>query len=142
MPSRGGKRPFITGRPRRGSRPARADRDANKEAVEIATWKRNAGNSTARVAHPLVVMPALREVHRRLTEVRAAALTVSLALQEQNADFDREIADTVRISVTYKLDALINSLESVLGIGPNVKSGSGSETSELSSVSSCAEETC
>lgn len=132
MPSRGAKRPSVTGQPHRASKSTRAGRDTNKALAAIPGRKGSTGDSTTHVAHPLIVMPALREVHRRLTEVRSAALTVCLALQEQNADYDQEIAETVRTCVTYKLDHLINRLESILGLGPNAESGSDSEAPEHS----------
>ena len=75
------------------------------------------------VAPSLTVIPALHEVHRRLTTMRSVVLTASLALRFQQVDYDTDIAETLQRCVSAELDRLIWRLHGVLGTksGADVK---------------------
>ncbi len=76
---------------------------------------RERGEPPPGTAHPLAVLPALQEVTRRLAGLRSIVLTVSLALQVQRAEYDPDIAHTLKYCVSDELDRLLWRLRGVLG---------------------------
>jgi hypothetical protein len=77
--------------------------------------ERERGESPSGPAHPLSVLPVVQEVARRLAGLRSVVLTVSLALQVQRAEYDADIAHTLRQCVSDELDRLVWRLRVVLG---------------------------
>ena len=68
----------------------------------------------------------ITRVARRLTYVRATAVTAALALRAQNGDQDAEIADCMRTGVCDSLDDQVTQLMAIvesLGGTPMVRSG-------------------
>ena len=67
----------------------------------------------------------ITRVAQRLMHVRATAVTVALALREQNGDQDAEIADCMRAGVCDSLDDQVTQLMAIvesLGGAPTVGS--------------------
>ena len=61
----------------------------------------------------------LKTVIRRLQLTHAASLTAQLALRQQDAEYDREIADVLRNSVCDLISDQIDTLEELLkGFNP------------------------
>jgi hypothetical protein len=102
---------------------ARSKRSSAKRVHRMPTRLRGAGKSGVASspesppasAHPLTVLPALQEVTQRLTNLRSVVLTVSLALQVQRAEYNPDIAHTLKQSVSDELDRLLWRLRAVLG---------------------------
>ena len=111
----------MTNQRRRRGSAARSTRSAIKSPVQIVTHTGGTDDPVNGVARPLTVIPALREVRSTLIGVRAVQLTVHLALQGQNDDYDREFAETLRGGAINPLDHLIQRLGSILGIAPDAE---------------------
>jgi hypothetical protein len=62
-----------------------------------------------------VSVPALEKIRIQLSIARTVALTISVALDNQNADDDSDIATTLRVCVLNELDRQIERLDQILG---------------------------
>lgn len=103
---------------RRLSKPIRPLRNAGDARADALSRTEGADKRThGVVAPPLTVLPALREVHCRLTTLRSVVLTASLALRFQRAECDADIAETLQRCVSDELDRLTWCLSGVLGTG-------------------------
>ena len=105
------------GKRRRGSKSGQASPVARKSLAKTPRQPGHTAVPASGIARSLAVIPALREVRDRLVRLQGVCVTVSLALQQRNEDYDQEIALTLRTCVTYELDQLLSRLNSILGIG-------------------------
>lgn len=97
------------------SRPVRPVRTAGDARADALLRTEGADTPTHGVAPLLSVLPALQEVLARLTTLRSAALTIVLALNGQNVNYDAEVTDTLEKTVCNELDWLIWCLRGIFG---------------------------
>lgn len=61
-----------------------------------------------------VSVPALEKIRINIGIARTVALTVSVALEKQNADDDSDIATTLRVCVINELDRQLERIDAIL----------------------------
>jgi hypothetical protein len=61
-----------------------------------------------------VSVPALEKIRINIGIARTVALTVSVALDHQNADDDSDIATTLRVCVINELDRQLERIDAIL----------------------------